>query len=187
MHHTLYPQIAPQGIFFESLALRAFHLAGASGENIAQTTANMAGPDLLVGDERLSLKTETGKSTRAGLIKITKLCTTEQEPWEAGSLVERTISHLSRYDRLLMLRAIWHEEEIRYQLIEIPLELLREIRSAYLAPVGRRVDRRSLAGDVLTGDEKLFRVNFDGTDGKCSVSGLSVSRCNMLRQWTQRL
>jgi len=79
-HHTIYPWLPPQGIFFEALAERAFHLSGAPDAHIAQTTANTPGHDIIVGDERVSLKTETGRGTKPALIAITKLCTTEREP-----------------------------------------------------------------------------------------------------------
>jgi len=187
IHHTIYPQIDPRDIFFESLALRALHLAGAAGANMDQTTANMAGPDLIVGEQRLSIKTETGKGTKPGLITITKLCTTEREPWDAETLLERAGAHLLRYERMLMLRAIWHEEQIHYQLLEIPLELLRLLGFVQLEAVGRRSGIGSLAGDVSVGGERVFRVHFDASDRKCSVRGLLVNRCNMLREWDQRL
>jgi len=34
------------------------------------------------------------------------------------------MEHLSRYDLILMLRAIWTLPIVRYQLVEIPVELL---------------------------------------------------------------
>ena len=186
-HHTIYPWLPPQGIFFEALAERAFHLSGAPDAHIAQTTANTPGHEIIVGNERLSLKTETGRGTKPALIAITKLCTTEREPWEGQTLIERTTDHLSRYDQMLMLRAIWRQEAIHYQLVDIPLDLLRLIGSAKLSPVGRRQGRRSLGGDIFVDEELVFHVHFDGSDGKCQVRNLLVSRCRVLGEWDQRL
>ncbi len=45
----------------------------------------------------MSLKTETGLGTKSDQITITKLCTTEREPWDAPTLVGRVLEHLSRY------------------------------------------------------------------------------------------
>lgn len=112
-HHTIYPSLPPQGIFFETLAERAFHLSGAPDAHIAQTIANAPGRDIIVGNDRVSVKTETGRGTRPGRIAITKLCTTEREPWEANVLVRRTTDHLSRYNRMIMLRSIWSLESIQ--------------------------------------------------------------------------
>ena len=185
-HHVVYPWLPPQGIFFEALAEQAFHLSGAPNAHIAQTVANTPAHDLIVGEERISLKTETGRGTKPGLIAITKLCTTEREPWEAETLVERTIEHLNRYDRMLMLRALWSAELIHYQLIDIPLDLLRLIRDSNLETVGRRAGRRSLGGDIVMGEEVLFHVHFDGSDGKCQIRNLRLERCYDLGEWDQR-
>ena len=186
-HHTIYPRLPPQGIFFEALAERAFHLSGNPDAHIAQTITNAPGHDIIVGNDRLSLKTETGRGTRAERIAITKLCTTEREPWDGNSLIERTIDHLSRYNRMLMLRAIWSREQIRYQLVDIPLELLRRIQYADLETVGRREGRRSLGGDISSDGDVVFHVHFDGSDGKCQIRNLLLSRCSLLGQWEQRL
>ena len=186
-HHTIYPWLPPQGIFFEALAERAFHLSGSPDAHIAQTITNAPGHDIVVGNDRLSIKTETGRGTRPEHIAITKLCTTEREPWERQSLIERTIAHLSRYNRMLMLRAVWSQELIRYQLVEIPMELLRRIQYADLETVGRREGRRSLGGDISVDGDVVFHVHFDGSDGKCQIRNLLLSRCSLLGQWEQRL
>ena len=186
-HHTIYPSLPPQGIFFETLAERAFHLSGAPDAHIAQTIANAPGHDIIVGNDRVSVKTETGRGTRPGRIAITKLCTTEREPWEANVLVRRTTDHLSRYNRMIMLRSIWSPELIHYQVVDIPLALLRLIRHAELKPVGRRQGRRSLGADIRVGEEVVFHVHFDGSDGKCQVRNLLLSRCRVLLEWDQRI
>ena len=186
-HHIIYPWLPPQGIFFEALAEQAFHLSGEPDAHIAQTITNAPGHDIIIGNERVSLKTETGRGTKSGLISITKLCTTERDPWEAGSLIERTTEHLSRYELMLMLRAIWSQDLIHYQLVDIPLELLRLIRYAELGPVGRRESRRSLGGDISTEEEVAFHVHFDGSDGKCQIRNLLLSKCRVLGEWDQRL
>ncbi len=70
--------------------------------------------DLLVEDYKLSIKTETGYGTSVTHITITKLCTTEREPWAAEALVERVMEHLARYDLVVMLRAVWKRPLIHY-------------------------------------------------------------------------
>ncbi|MBI3659866.1 hypothetical protein HY230_05270 [Candidatus Acetothermia bacterium] len=171
-HHTIYPTLPPQGIFFEELVQQAFKQCGWSHAEIVATSRNSPQHDLLVGNQRLSIKTETGKGTDNDSISITKLCTTEREPWDSETLIRHTLSHLSRYDRMLMLRAIWRERLIHYQLLEIPLEILRLISTLVTSTVGRRSGRRSLGGDVRAQDETIFHVHFDGADGKCQIRNL---------------
>ena len=142
--------------------------------------------DLLVGDTKLSIKSETGTITRPTKISITKLCTTETGEWTIPALVEHTVKHIARHDRMLMLRAIWGSLAFRYQLVEVPLPLLRKIRAAKFAEVGTRAGRKSLGADVFEGDKKLFRVHFDGADGKCQIHQLSLEHCASC-QWEQAL
>lgn len=185
LHHALYPRIPPQGIFFEALVERAFCTSGWRADQIVASRANSPQHDLLVGTVRLSLKTETGVGTRRDWINITKLCTTETGAWDSAALIAHTLRHLSRYDHMLMLRAIWQGEIIRYQVVEIPLDLLKHISDASVVPVGRRSGRHSMATDVFDENTQLFHLHFDGADGKCQIQRLPVSRCQMLAEWEQ--
>jgi hypothetical protein len=162
-------------------------MSGWTKEQVLPTTPNSPKHDLLVGDTRLSIKSETGKRTRESRIRITKLCTTEAGVWSAEALVSHAITHISRHDKMLMLRAIWKPKAIEYQLLDIPLQVLRRMKGAEFREVGKRPGRRSFGAEVIEGDKRIFRVHFDGADGKCQVQDLLVSSCRMLRQWQQPL
>ena len=183
VHQSIYPDVPPQGIYFESLVEEAFKRIKKPFTIVEPTGRNQPRHDLLVENTRISLKTETGEGTDLRKIAITKLCTTEQDPWTAESLVERAMQHLSRYDIILMLRAVWELPVVHYQLVEIPVDLLKLMRTATFEPVGRRKGRKSLGVDVFRGREKVFHVHFDGSDGKCQVRDLAVSNCVMLETW----
>ena len=187
-HHTAYPRNPPQGIYFESLVERAFRQAGWQDTQVVLTTPNSPQHDLLVGTNRISLKTETGAGTKSRRISITKLCTTEREPWDAPTLIQHTLGHLSRYDYILMLRAIWADRVgVHYQLLEIPIPLLQLMRTLIAAPVGRRKGRRNIEDDVYESGQKVFHVHFDGADGKCQIRDLPMERCSMLAEWDYRI
>jgi hypothetical protein len=182
-HHLIYPQVPPQGIYFEALVEHAFRLTRTPFTPVKPTARNQPTHDLVVANARISLKTETGTSTDPDDIHITKLCTTEREPWTARVLIGRVVEHLSRYDIILMLRAIWELPVIHYQLLEIPVDTLRLIETANPQPTGRRAGRKSLGADVFQDGEVLFHVHFDGSDGKCSLRGLHVRDCVTLATW----
>jgi hypothetical protein len=131
------------------------------------------------------LKTETGRITRRDRLSITKLCTTEKGEWISNALIEHALAHLSRYEGILMLRALWGETFIDYQLVDIPIRLLPKMRACEALPVGRRAGRRSLGCDVIERGETLFHVHFDGADGKCQVRNLRIDRCIVLLEWQQ--
>lgn len=183
VHHSIYPRVPPQGVYFEALVEEAFRRIKKPFALIEATARNQPRHDLLVEGTRISLKTETGIGTDPERIAITKLCTTEREPWAPAVLIERVLEHLGRYDVILMLRAVWEPPLIHYQLLEIPIETLRLIRTAEVRPVGRRRGRGSLGADVWRGETKLFHVHFDGSDGKCQIRDLRVQDCIMLQAW----
>jgi hypothetical protein len=185
VHHSIYPTVPPQGIYFEALVERAFKRIKKPFTVVEAGGRNQPRHDLLVENHRISLKTETGAVTRRDRITITKLCTTEREPWDAETLVGRVLEHLTRYDIILMLRAVWDEPLIHYQLLEIPVGNLMLIEGAAFAPVGRR--QKSLGADIIQDDKVLFHVHFDSSDRKCSVRNLRVADCAMLEEWDIRI
>jgi hypothetical protein len=120
-------------------------------------------------------------------MNITKLCTTERGPWTANALREHVCRHLARYEYILMLRAIWEERVIHYQVLDVPVALLRLISQAEFAEVGHREGRRSLGGDVFVEGVRAFHVHFDGADGKCQIQRLPVSFCQTLAEWDYQI
>ncbi|HKV37942.1 MAG TPA: hypothetical protein VJX67_01925 [Blastocatellia bacterium] len=78
MHHAIYPNIPPQGIYFESIVEGAFDKVQKPWAVVAGSNRNLAGHDLEVDGRRLSIKTETGAGTDESRISITKLCTCAQ-------------------------------------------------------------------------------------------------------------
>jgi len=187
VHHSIYPQIPPQGIYFEALVQEAFKKIKRPYTEIKESGRNLPSHDLLVEGRRISLKTETGLGTNKDFISITKLCTTEREPWTPRILLLRVLEHLNRYDVVLLLRSIWELPLLHYQLLEIPVELLKSLESATLAPVGKRKGRRSLGADVYRDGQKIFHLHFDGSDGKCQIRNLPVQSCRLLQKWDLRI
>jgi hypothetical protein len=187
VHQSIYPATPPQGIYFEALVEEAFRRIKKPVAVIQPGGRNQPRHDLLVDEHRISLKTETGVGTDPRQITITKLCTTEREPWEGSLLVRRAMDHLARYDIILMFRAIWGADAVRYQVLEIPVQTLRLIRDVVLETVGRRSGRQSLGADVIRGGERVFRVHFDASDGKCSIRNLGIQHCMVLEEWDVRL
>jgi len=99
--------------------------------------------------------------------------------------VASAITHIERHDRMLMLRAIWKPDGFDYQLVEIPFDLLKQMRNAQFSELGNRTGRRSVGGDIMLGTERAFHVHFDGADGKCQIRELLIQHCQILREWNQ--
>ncbi len=186
VHHSIYPAVPPQGIYFEALVERTFRAIHKPFAIITPGGTNQPRHDIFVEGIKISLKTETGIGTKSDSISITKLCTTEREPWDAPTLKGRALEHLSRYDVILMLRAIWTKELVRYQLVDIPVSLLRLLANCEPVPDGKRTGRQSLGADVFREGRLAFHVHFDGSDGKCQIRGLRVADCNLLQEWEKK-
>ena len=82
-----------------------------------------------------------------------------------------------------MLRAVWETGRMRYQIVDIPVSLLQLSKGRNPLPVGTRINRRSLGADVVSNGEVLYRVHFDGSDGKCSIRNLRMADCDLLLEW----
>src|SRR5882672_415586 len=83
MHHAIYPSHPPMGVYFEALVEKAFREINKPLVEIKKGGVTAPRYDLQFEGRRISLKTETGAGTKPALINITKLCTTETEPWDA--------------------------------------------------------------------------------------------------------
>jgi hypothetical protein len=70
MHHSIYREIPPQGIYFEALVEEAFRRARIPFIPIEPTSRNVLKHDIMVGGVRLSIKTETGYGTNPDYIYI---------------------------------------------------------------------------------------------------------------------
>ncbi len=186
-HHTVYPTLPPQGIFFEALVAQAFLGVGWEPGFVQVTNPNQPQHDITVDGKKMSLKTETGKATDKDFISITKLCTTETGDWTSEALIRHTLSHLRRYDHILMLRAISADGVFEYQVLDIPLAILRRIETVTVVPSGTRTGRKSLSATVNDGSTQLFQIRFDGADGKCQIKNLRVDRCRKLAEWIHKI
>lgn len=89
VHHSIYPTLPPQGIYFEALVERTFRAIHKPLTVMRTGGVNQPRYDIQIEGLRISLKTETGIGTRRHPINITKLCTTEREPWDAETLKAR--------------------------------------------------------------------------------------------------
>ena len=85
-----------------------------------------------------------------------------------------------RYEIILMFRALWETGQIRYQLVDIPVYVLRQIDTVILEAAGKG---QSLGADVMHEGERIFHIHFDASDRKCSIRNLGIQHCVILEEW----
>jgi hypothetical protein len=190
LHHA-----ANEEVFNKKSFEFAFKNASIAADRTAviETSAVNPGHDVTVDGVRFSLKTEADKKIRPKSIKISKLmearwireCVTGED-FRRG--VKRILEHLSHYERVLILRAFRFDpptSEVRYDLLEIPLGVLRRIESIGPADFKPR-SAKSGGSSALVKDPsgRLFALRLDGSVEKVTISGLGVESCLMHASWT---
>lgn len=90
--------------------------------------------------------------------------------------------HLNSYDRMVTLkgRATLEKGKItsyRYRLIEIPIELLRNILSLEASDFKPLRKNGGTSAVVMEKNEKIFGVTLDGSDQKITISGIVIDHC----------
>ena len=181
-HHSIYPRIPPQGIFFESLVERAFLAVGWPRNQVIPTAPNSPSHDLTVGAAKIAVKTGNRAGHEADSYQHHEALYDRNRRMGLGS------AYPPRVEPFGTVRP--HSDappcyRYHYQLLEIPLDLLRRIDGLTAQKVGTREGRRSLGMDVLGEGGVLFHVHFDGADGKCQIQRLRVENCRMLLEWDQ--
>ena len=161
------------------------------GKRASLATKGNPGHDVTMDGVRLSLKTQADKSIKPDEIWISKFMelgkgTWGEKPSDLGPLRDAFLNHLSRYDRILTLRAISKVPDWHYELVEIPKSLLAQARNGELemkleskqSPKPGYCHVRDDAG------QPLFQLYFDAdTERKLQVKSLRKSACVLLAEW----
>ncbi len=74
VHHSIYPTVPPQGIYFEALVEKTFRAINRPLTVIRAGGTNQPRYGILFEGHRISLKTETGLGTKRDLVNITRGC-----------------------------------------------------------------------------------------------------------------
>lgn len=180
----------------EKLNKKAFEYAFAAASVLAGRKAvvtedsTTAGADVVVDGIPFSLKTEASSGIDRAAITISKLmearwireCETGED--FARETTSRVTAHLSRYRRILMLRAFDETElAFRYELLEIPVEVLLALRTLTAADFSPRTKNGSSRASVRVAGKQAFLLRLDGSVEKVTVSGLDVRLCRPHAWW----
>lgn len=180
----------------EKFKKKSFEFAFCSASRSAGRTAKIVsdptnpGADVIVDNVKFSLKTEASAGIRKQRITISKLmearwirdCKTKLD--FARRIKDRVVGHLSKYDRILTLRAFnVGDASVRYDLVEIPIELLLRMQRLASKDFGKKTKAGGSGANVKIGRSKVFRVVLDGSVEKVTISGLDVDSCFTHGSW----
>lgn len=163
---------------FEHILEHSFKRTG----HDAKRTDSMVhrGADLEVDGRFFSLKTEAAKGLNPKSITISKLMEARwirdlAGPGDAPEQVRvRILSHLQEYERIFMLRSYGDDERVRYDLREIPKDVLAAVANLKAEDFGKITKAGGTSAEVKLNGRKAFRLVLDGSVEKITISGLSI-------------
>lgn len=178
LHHSVTDQPISKEAF-EYLLVDTFTRKGVFAEKIERR--DHPGEDIRVGNEKWSLKTETGKDTRSDRIHFTKFMECAwQKDYSCPSdyvedAVQRILRHLAHYERIFSLRYI--RSSGNYNIVEIPKSLIEVVQYVEEDQLSIRTKRGGITMFLESTRNKGVRFRFDGSDDKLVLTGIPVDRC----------
>lgn len=172
---------------FEYAMCAAFRSDGRSA-NIVSDPTN-PGADLIVDGVKFSLKTEASSGIHPQRITISKLmearwirdCHSKDD--FAKFTQERVVRHLQQYNRVLMLRAFSVATGAKYDLVEIPIDVLLMMKHLKAEQFREKTAGGGSGADVMRQEIRLFSVRFDGSVEKVTINNLLSELCIVHGTW----
>lgn len=196
IHHALTASVMKKKRFEYALQQTA---RAVGHDAVLSRSSTNPGEDIRIDGVTFSLKTEAAKNIHPDKITISKF---QEARWIRGchtpsEFAEGTRRHVGRhldqYERILILRVFEMEENpmfgrrVRYDLVEIPLSVLRKV----LDLPDEAFDEESKAGssgaNIREGERRLFRLTLDGSVEKVTIRSLLVDACIEHGSWTAPL
>jgi transcriptional regulator with XRE-family HTH domain len=176
---------------FEYAFVRSMRMSGRNAQLVSSPVN--AGSDVVVDGVAYSLKTEASQGIHQDRMTISKLmearwireCRTGQD--FANGVTARVCAHLRQYNRIIVLRAFAQEAPcgFRYQMVEIPKDLLLQAGALSPEDFGPRTSNGSTSADILLNDNtRLFSLRLDGSVEKVTINNLSLAHCITHATWS---
>lgn len=162
-----------------------------SGQNADLAPKGNPGHDANLNGVKVSLKTQANKGIRENVIWVSKFMELGRGQWsdnpsDLEGLRDQFFSHMKNYDRILTLRCLSKAPEWKYELVEIPKNLLARAKTG---PLEMKLKSKQMPkpGYCYVNDEdgkKLFDLYFDGgTERKLQIKNLKKRACNVHAIW----
>jgi hypothetical protein len=148
------------------------------------------GEDVVVDDRKFSLKTEGGRSISSTAVHISKLmearwireCDSQEDFCRLSK--EKIGAHLSHYERIISLRSFLSDSTVKYELVEIPKEILLGISRLRPSDFSARSPNGSSSATVRGADSNAwFVLSLDGSVEKITVRNLPLRLCKIHATW----
>jgi type II restriction enzyme len=162
-----------------------------SGHMASLAPKGNPGHDASADGIKLSLKTQADKSVKEGTIWISKFMELGKGNWSDNpsdliGLREQFLAHMTAYDRILILRTLAKAPIWKYELVEIPKNLLMKAKSGELRMMSDS-KQYPKPGYCYVRDEAgktVFDLYFDGgSERKLQIKNLNKTSCSVHATW----
>ena len=171
---------------FEFALEAALNRSGISAKLVKSRTNR--GHDITIAGVPVSLKTEAAASIREDVIHVSKWMELGKGQWDLPLLRDLFLEHMDSYERVFTLRCLSAvSTKVRYELVEIPKELLLEAKKCELEVKDEsKQNPKPGYGHVIDSDNHIkFSLYFDGgTERKLQIKGLRKDLCKVHSTWT---
>jgi hypothetical protein len=173
---------------FEHALVNTAKLVGLKAEF---ATRGNRGYDIVVESTKFSLKTQADKSIKSDLIWISKYMELGKGEWsdkpnQLQGFVTAFLAHLEMSHKILILRCLKKAPNWKYELIEIPKNVLERSKNGNLKMMIDSIQMPKPGYcEIVAKDGSIdFQLYFDGgTERKLQIRKLRKSKCNLIGEW----
>lgn len=162
-----------------------------TGRQAALAPKGNAGHDISIDDVRISLKTQADKGIKDDCLWVSKFMELGKGAWgsdpqELTGLRQQFLDHLQSYDRILMLRALHKGPVWKYELVEIPRQLLMAAEHGRLEMklASKQTPKPGYCYVKDPDGRDMYELYFDGgTERKLQIKNLQKQLCIVHATW----
>ncbi|MCZ7556991.1 MAG: restriction endonuclease [Bacteroidia bacterium] len=173
---------------FEYVLVRISAMHGKSAELAPKGNP---GHDITVDGIRYSLKTQADSGIKETVLWISKFMELGKGEWsddpaQLEGLRDQFLEHMKSYERIIVLRSLRKPPDCKYELVEIPKDLLLRAKEGELQMMGKS-KQNPKPGYCYVKDDKgevLFELYFDGgSERKLQIKNLKKDQCRVHATW----
>lgn len=173
---------------FEYVLVKVLNMSGHKAVLAPKTNP---GHDITVDGVKLSLKTQADKGIKEEILWISKFMELGKGHWgdkpaDLEGLRNQFILHLKSYDRILSLRSLLRGPQWKYELVEIPKQILSMAKDGEMEMMtsSRQLPKPGYCYVYNENGEALFDLYFDGgSERKLQIKNLRKEHCNVHAVW----
>ena len=164
---------------------------GMSGHSAKLASRGNRGDDIIVNGCPISLKTQADKNIKIDKIWISKFMELGKGKWgddpeDLKRLRSMFLLHLESYERILSLRALKKSPIWLYELVEIPVALMKSAKNGRLEMKlnSKQFPKPGYCYVKNSNGEDIFQLYFDGGgERKLQVKNLLMKNCVIHATW----